>query len=433
MDPDQTKPPRLSGVAVFFYVFLPFALGHYLSSLLRNVNAVLAPSLVGSLALTPGQLGLLTSAFFFSFALVQLPVGIALDRYGPRKVQLLLMAFGAVGVLMFAKGETFGQLLLARALMGFGLGGCFMSAVKAISTWIEPRRLPSVQGYLIAIGGLGAATSTMPVRRMLEYTDWRGLFVVLAGLTACCGLLIRLLSPSVKPHTASPPTVKSILDVYHNPAFRRTVSLVLVPHMVFFGIQGLWIGRWLSDVARFPDAAVAYLLYMGMASVIFGAIAVGMITEWAGRRGVQPLDVAAVGVALFVVVQAGVVLNYRPSLQLLSVLFTLVGTITGIEYAIVAQSMPRELTGRAATCLNLMIFIGAFLVQAGFGQLIGLWKPDVANHYPAIAYQVGFGALVLLQLPGLVRYFRRRRPVQCEIAMITPKEDYEIGTLRSSR
>jgi MFS family permease len=433
MDPDQTKPPRLSGVAVFFYVFLPFALGHYLSSLLRNVNAVLAPSLVGSLALTPGQLGLLTSAFFFSFALVQLPVGIALDRYGPRKVQLLLMAFGAVGVLMFAKGETFGQLLLARALMGFGLGGCFMSAVKAISTWIEPRRLPSVQGYLIAIGGLGAATSTMPVRRALEYTDWRGLFVVLAGLTACCGLLIRLLSPPVKPNTASPPTVKSILDVYHNPAFRRTVSLVLVPHMVFFGIQGLWIGRWLSDVARFPDAAVAYLLYMGMASVIFGAIAVGMITEWAGRRGVQPLDVAAVGVALFVVVQAGVVFNYRPSLQLLSVLFTLVGTITGIEYAIVAQSMPRELTGRAATCLNLLIFIGAFLVQAGFGQLIGLWKPDVANHYPAIAYQVGFGALVLLQLPGLVRYFRRRRPVQCEIAMITPKEDYEIGTLRSSR
>jgi MFS family permease len=433
MDPDHTKPPRLTGVAVFFYVFLPFALGHYLSSLLRNVNAVLAPSLVGSLALTPGQLGLLTSAFFFSFALVQLPVGIALDRYGPRKVQLFLMAFGSVGVLMFAKGETFGQLLFARALMGFGLGGCFMSAVKAISTWITPKRLPSVQGYLIAIGGLGAASATMPVRLVLQYTDWRGLFMVLAGLTVCCGLLIRLVSPPVKPSNASPATVKSILDVYQNPAFRQTISLVLVPHMVFFGIQGLWIGRWLSDVARFPDSAVAYLLYMGMASVIFGAIAVGMITEWAGRRGVPTLDVAAIGVALFVLVQAAVVLNYKPSLQLLSVMFTLVGTITGIEYAIVAQSMPRELTGRAATCLNLLIFIGAFLVQAGFGQLIGLWKPDVANHYPALAYQVAFGALVLLQLPGLVCYFLRRRPVQCEIAMITPKEDYEIGTLRSSR
>ena len=434
MDADLSKRPRLSGAAVFFCVFLPFALGHYLSQLLRNVNAVLAPTLMGALGLTPGQLGLLTSAFFFSFALVQLPVGIALDRYGPRKVQLALMTFGAVGVLLFAHGQSFGQLLLARALMGFGFGGCFMSAVKAVSTWVSPRRLPSVQGYLMAVGGLGAASSTMPVRRALEFTDWRGLFVVLAGLTACCGLLIRLLGPpAATPASAKPATLKSILDVYRHPAFRTATSLVLVPHMIFFGIQGLWIGRWLSDVARFPDAAVAYLLYMGMAAIIFGSIAVGMITEWAGRRGIAPLDVAAVGVTLFVLVQAAIALNFRPSLQLLSVLFTLVGTITGIEFAIVAQSIPKELTGRAATCLNLLIFVGAFLVQAGFGQLVGLWKPDFAHHYPAIAYQVGFGTLVLLQLPGLLCYFLRRRPVQCEVAKITPKEDYETGTLRSPR
>jgi len=433
MDADQSKPPRLSGVAVFFCVFLPFALGHYLSSLLRNVNAVLAPSLMASLALTPGQLGLLTSAFFFSFALVQLPVGIALDRYGPRRVQVVMMTIGALGVLMFALGQNFGQLLFARFLMGFGLGGCFMSAVKAVATWISPKRLPSVQGTLMAVGGLGAASSTLPVRLALDYTDWRGLFVVLAALTACCGLFIRLVAPPAAAGSTATPTLRSILDVYNAPAFRRTIALLLVPHMVFFGIQGLWIGRWLSDVARFPDSAVAYLLYLGMASIIFGAIAVGMITEWAGRRGIAALDVAAIGVTLFVLVQIGVVLNYRPSLQMLSVLFPLVGTITGIEFAIVAQSMPKELIGRAATCLNLLIFVGAFLVQAGFGQIIGLWQPDAANHYPVVAYQVAFGALVALQLPGLVRYFLRRRPVQCEIAQITPKEDYEIGTLRSPR
>jgi MFS family permease len=192
------------------------------------------------------------------------------------------------------------------------------------------------------------------------------------------------------------------------PAFRSTISLVLLPHAVFFGIQGLWIGRWLSDVARFPNDAVAYLLYLGMAAVIFGAIAVGMITEWAGRRGVTPLDVAGAGIALFVLVQVAFVFGYKPSFQLLSVLFTLVGTITGIEYAIVAQSMPRELTGRAATCLNLLIFVGAFLVQAGFGLVVGLWQPDGGGRYPALAYQVAFGVLVLLQLPGLAGYLRRR-------------------------
>jgi MFS family permease len=420
----EQPAPRLSGVAVFFYVFLPFALGHYLSSLLRNVNAVLAPDLVGSLKLGSGQLGLLTSAFFFSFALVQLPVGIALDRYGPRKVQLVLMLFAAAGALLFAHGSNFAELVVARAVIGFGLGGCFMSAVKAISTWIAPDRLPSVHGYLIAVGGLGAASATMPVRMALEYTDWRNLFTMLGLLTACCALLIWLVSPRVaSAANAGAPTVQSILDVYRHPAFRTTIKLVLVPHMVFFGIQGLWIGRWLSDVARYPDAAVAYLLYMGMAAVIFGAIAVGMITEWAGRRGIVPLDVAAAGVAVFVLVQAAIVLNHKPSFQLLSVLFTLVGTITGIEYAIVAQTMPKELTGRAATCLNLLIFIGAFLVQAGFGQLVGLWEQSAAGRYPATAYRVAFGALVLLQLPGVLAYWWRRRAPGRPRAGFDPDDD----------
>ena len=93
----DTQTTRLSGPVMFFTVFLPFALGHYLSALLRTVNAVLAPDLVRSMALDSAQLGLLTSAFFLAFALVQLPVGIALDRYGPRKVQLVLLLVSALG------------------------------------------------------------------------------------------------------------------------------------------------------------------------------------------------------------------------------------------------------------------------------------------------------------------------------------------------
>jgi predicted MFS family arabinose efflux permease len=403
------KPNRLSGVAVFFYVFLPFAFGHYLSLLLRNVNSLLARDLAGSLSLSPGQLGLLTSVFFLSYALVQLPVGIALDRYGPRKVQLVLLLVAAAGALLFAKGVSFAQLVLARALIGLGLGACFMSAVKVISTWISPGKVPSVHGYLIAVGGLGSASATTPVRMALEHTDWRGLFVALAALTAFAGILIWMVAPrEAQVRHAKMPTMKSVLDVYREPAFRKTISLILIPHTIFFGIQGLWIGRWLTDVARFSDAAVAYLLYLSMAAVVFGAIAVGIGTERAARRGIKPLDLAGFGVAAFVGVQCMIVLNYAPSYQLLAVLFTLVGTVTGMEYAIVAQTVPRELTGRASTCLNLLIFVGAFLVQAGFGLVVGLWQPDGGGRYPALAYQVAFGVLVLLQLPGLAGHLWRR-------------------------
>jgi MFS family permease len=403
---------RMSGMAMFFSVFLPFAFGHYLSLLLRNMNSVLAPKLIGSLALDPGQLGLLTSVFFLSYALVQLPVGIALDRYGPRIVQLILMFAAAAGALLFARGHSFAELVAARALIGLGLGGCFMSAVKIISASIAPNKVPSVHGYLIAIGGLGSATATLPVRMALQHTDWRGLFLLLAVLIAGAGLLIWMVAPrEAAPRQAALPTFGSLREVVRHPQFRKTVSLMLIPHAVFFGMQGLWIGRWLSQVAHFTDDSVAYLLYLGMAAVIFGAIAVGLGTERAAKRGIKPLDMAAIGIAGFLLVQGAMVFNYAPSYQLLAVLFTLVGTITGMEYAIIAQSLPRELTGRASTCLNLLIFGGAFLVQAGFGQVLDLWRPDALGHYPVIAYRVGFALLVLLQLPGLVMYaMRRRRP-----------------------
>ncbi|MNM15271.1 L-galactonate transporter [compost metagenome] len=428
------------GVAVFCLVFLPFALGHYLSCLLRGVNAVLTAELLGAIALTPAQLGLLTSAFFLAFALVQLPVGMALDRYGPRTVQVWLLALAAAGVWLFSRGHSFTELMWARAMMGAGLGGCFMAAVKAISCAIAPARLPSVHGYLIAVGGLGAATATMPVKLALHYTDWRGIFLGLALAVLAIGLLIRILSPAT-PALAAAVNKASVWSVYRDPAFRRTIGLILLPHTVFFGVQGLWIGRWLADVGGLSDDNVAYLLYLGMAAVIFGAIGMGMLTEWAGRRGMAPMQVAAMGIVLFVAVQVAMACNSVPSLPLLSVLFTLLGTVTGLEYAIVAQSMPASLTGRAATGLNLLIFTGAFLVQAGFGLILGCWPLNSQLQYPPQAYQAAFGVLAALQLPGLAMFFihryRRAGPsgkmADCTAAMINSKEDYETRSLWTSR
>ena len=418
-------------IGVVLFVFLPFAMGQYMHALLRNVNAVLVPHLVSAFALDAGQLGLLTSTFFFSVVVSQLPISAALERYGPHRVQLVLLMCAAMGTVLFAYGQTFAQLVVARAIIGFGVGGTLMTAVKAVSARVAPEKLPSSVGFLIAFGGLGSASATLPMRPLLEHTDWRGLFLLLAGATAAIAVLAWL----VRPRTAPPvnpkkPSLQALLAVCRNPAFRKTTMLVLVSHNIYWGVQGLWIGRWLSDVARFPESAVAYLLYLSMAAVIFGAIAVGMITEWAGRRGIQPLDVAAIGVAGFVLVQGVIVFNYAPSFPLLAVLFTLVGTITGIEYTIVQQSMPRELAGPASSCLNMLIFLGAFLVQAGFGQIVGLWSPDGSGRYPVAAYQVAFGVLVLLQLPGLFYYAQQRRPARSKVDLRPLEEECAVSGLR---
>jgi MFS family permease len=428
LQPDRTALPRST---VFLCIFLPFALGHFLSLLLRNVNAVLAPHLMQALALTPGNLGLLTGAFYFAFVVAQLPVGTALDRYGPRRVQLALLLMAAFGALLFAHGHSFAELLVARAVMGFGVGGTLMGAVKALSAWMPPEKMPSIHGYLIAAGGLGAATATMPMRSALQHADWRSLLTILAAVTALVALLIWAVAPRAEPTTrAKLPSRQALAEVFRDSAFRRTTSLILIPHCVLLGIQGLWIGRWLTDVARFPEGAVAYLLYLSMASVIFGALAVGFITEWAGRRGIGQLDVAAIGVGVFLLVQCVMVLNYAPGYQLTAVLFSLIGTITGIEYSIVAQSMPRELAKRGTPCLNMLIFTGAFLTQAGFGAVVGLWRPDALGHYPVVAYRIGFAVMIALQLPGLLRYALARLPVKLARRIVAVEEGGRAGALR---
>ena len=435
----EQKSTWLARATVFFGVFLPFALGQYMHALFRNINAILVPELVASLSLTPGQLGLLTSTFFFFVFLAQFPSSVALERYGPHKVQVSMLLFAALGALMFANGQTLPQLVVARAMIGFGVGGTLMTAVKAISARVPSEKLPSSVGFLIAFGGLGSASATLPLLSVLDVTDWRGMFVGLAVLTAALALFVwtvRPRAPIMAP--AKRASLRALLDVCRHQAFCKTILLVLIPHTIYWGVQGLWIGRWLSEVGHFSETVVAYLLYLSMAAVIFGSIAVGMITEWAGRRGIMPHDVAFIGVAAFVLVQAAIVLNYAPSFPMLAVMFTLIGTITGIEYSIVQQSMPRELAGPASSCLNMCIFAGAFVVQAGFGQVIGLWPHDVLGRHPATAYQVGFTVLILLQAPGLLLYGWRRSlwgRGKCELVQPAANEKYDLvpGPLRSSQ
>lgn len=404
----------MSDRQLFGMVFLPFAFGHFLQCLLRNVNATLAPQLLTALALTPGQLGLLTSVYFFTFALVQLPVGMALDRWGPKRVQWPLLLLAVLAALGFAGGQQFSQLLAARALLGFGLGGCFMAALKALALWVEPARLPSMQGYLVAVGGMGAAAATLPVQYLLHYAGWRGVFVGLALLLLAGALLLRWRAPPLAVNRAAPLASVALRLVIHDASFRQVLGLLLIPHMVYFGVQGLWLGRWLSEAGHYADAQVGNLLYLSMAAIILGAIAVGQLSQWAARRGVAMLRIAACGVALFLLVQLAMLCTWSPAYPCLVVLFTLTGTATGMDYTILAQHMPAGLGGRAVTLLNLLIFLGAFAVQAGFGLLIACWPAG-----SVAAYQAAYGLLIALQLPGLTRYLWLQRSGRMVLGPLT--------------
>ncbi|NOQ52071.1 MAG: MFS transporter, partial [Desulfuromonadaceae bacterium] len=120
-------------VTTLIRLFLPFGLGYFVSYLFRTVNAVIAPDLVADLGLTPADLGLLTSAYFLAFAAFQLPLGLLLDRFGPRRVESALLLFAAAGALLFARAESLLGLIVGRALIGLGVSACLMAAFKSFT------------------------------------------------------------------------------------------------------------------------------------------------------------------------------------------------------------------------------------------------------------------------------------------------------------
>jgi MFS family permease len=164
----EQRPMRTQGIGLHLRIFLPFACGYFLSYLYRTVNAVMAPNLAADLGLDPSALGLLTSAYFISFASAQLPLGVLLDRFGPRRIEAVLLLFAASGAFLFARGESLAELVIGRALIGFGVSACLMAAFKAFVEWFPRRQLPLINGIQMASGGLGALSATAPVEYAVD-------------------------------------------------------------------------------------------------------------------------------------------------------------------------------------------------------------------------------------------------------------------------
>ena len=161
-------------------VFCPFAAGYFLSFFFRNVNAVIARDLARDFDISSADLGFLTATYLLAFAAFQLPLGVLLDRYGPRRVLAALMCIAGAGALVFGLAQDFIMLSVGRALIGLGVSGGLMGAIKAFSLWFPLSRLATLNGLYLGIGGLGGLSATAPAEAFLGPFGWRALFYVLA-------------------------------------------------------------------------------------------------------------------------------------------------------------------------------------------------------------------------------------------------------------
>ncbi|MEJ2586431.1 MAG: MFS transporter [Deltaproteobacteria bacterium] len=389
-------------------IFIPFALGYFLSYLYRVINSVLAPNLVADLGVDPSGLGLLTAAYFITFAAFQLPLGVLLDRFGPRKIEAGLLIAAAAGAFLFARADTLTGLVIGRGLIGFGVSACLMAAFKAFVLWFPKQQLPQINGFQMAAGGLGALAATSPVEAALAITDWRGVFMMLSLLT----LIVAALIFFVVPEGEAPSEDLSFMDqirgigtVSTSLKFWRIAPWTTLSQASFLAIHGLWSGPWLRDVAGYDRSEMAATLLLLAAAMVAGFIILGTAAERLSRHGISTLGVGAVGMGFFLLTLVLIIFPYPPLSPLLWILFGFFGTAGILPYAALSQSFPLHLSARANTALNLLVFVGAFGAQWGIGAIIEQWPVTAAGGYAPAGYQVAFSVLVVLQLLSILWFW----------------------------
>src|SRR5258705_2076439 len=155
----QVAKDPVENRSLILRVFLPFVFGYYIAYLFRTINAVIAAPLAMELGLGADDLGLLTSVYFLTFAAAQIPIGILLDRYGPRRVQSVLLMVAAVGSTLFSGSGHFFILLVGRGAIRLGVGFALTPGFKALVFWVSRDRVPLLNGLSVMLVALGAVTA----------------------------------------------------------------------------------------------------------------------------------------------------------------------------------------------------------------------------------------------------------------------------------
>lgn len=386
----------MRGIVTPGLVFL--VASYILSQFYRAFLAVLAPELQADIGATPADLSFASGLWFLVFAAMQIPVGEALDRIGPRWTASLLHLVGAAGgATVFALATTPAHITIAMVLIGIGCSPVLMASYYIFARAHAPALFATLAGVTLGIGTFGNIASALPLTLVVEAVGWRATMAGLAMVTALVALGIFAL-------VKDPPKVVSdargsVLTLLRMPVLWPILAMMAVNYVPAAAIRGLWAGPYLADVFAAPAATIGIVtLVMGLAMVA-GNFIYGPLDQVIPSRKRIVLTGNALGVLALVllVVFAGT------SVMVSAVLLALVG-ITGASFVVIIAHakdfFPEHLTGRGVTLLNLFGMGGAGTFQALSGRVY-----EAANGAEATAtYQVLFAFFGAALLAGVVTY-----------------------------
>lgn len=373
-------------------VFACFGSAYFLSYALRSVNAVIAPSLTEAFGLSNAELGSLSSAYFFAFALMQLPLGIWLDRYGSRRVNSALLLVAATGAAIFASASGVEMLWVGRALIGVGVAGGLMSALKGYRFWYSPMRLQQLTAWMLVVGTAGALAVTVPVQLALPTLGWRGVFWLAALLLLVASALIWTLVPrdeeqhSQRMSTAAATAVAApggggggaassgYAEVFRDGYFWRFAVLSVIAQGCFVSLQTLWAGPWFVEVLGMSAERTAEALFVFNLALMGGFFVQGWLVPRLERAGWSMVRYAGLGMIAVLAIELAIALSTASRAWLLWPLLAVASTFFTALQTHVSLSFRPAITGRVFTAYNLMIFAGTFLNQWLFGVSIDLFE-----------------------------------------------------------
>ncbi len=383
-------------------IFAIWLFAYLLSYFYRSANAVIAAELRSDIGLGNEQLGFMTSLFYLAFAVTQLPLGAALDRWGSRLVTPVLMLVAAAGSMLFSVGESYLVLSVARALLGIGFAGVLMGAMKAFASWYPVTRFATVSGILVGIGSSGALLAGTPMAWLAGNLGWRAIFAWGAGVVLLAAAIIAFGARNAPAGTdwRSRDTADGGFGaIARDHRFWRISLLNFATVGTMFAVQGLWGGPYLADLYSLGDLQVGNALVALGIGVVAGNLASGWLADLIGRGTV----VLGSGAA-FIVLQLlfALALPTAP-LMLLYLLFGLFGSYFVVLVAEVRSLFPANVTGRAMTGVNFFGMAGAMLLQWLMGMIIGSGA-DVAGYRLAFLVTAVLTAIAaLVYLPVVTR------------------------------
>jgi predicted MFS family arabinose efflux permease len=388
----MTELARRQAVAVFF----SFAFAYFFAAVLRAITATLSPTLTQEFHLQAADLGLLAGGYFLGFALIQLPLGTWLDRYGPRKVILGFVAFAVLGCGAFALAQGFTALLVARVLCGVGVSACLMAPLTGFRRWFTPAVQLRTNSWMLMTGSMGMVASTLPVQWLLPVMGWRPLFWGLAVLLALSMFLIAWRVPDWTAGDATGARGGSYAAVWRHPYFRQMTPIGFFSYGGMISIQSLWAGPWLVRVAGYEPLAAAGGLFTINLCMLAAFWSWGMVNPWLQRNGFHTDRLIAWGLPLSFVALAVLVIAGPAAGAGTLALFCVSSTFVSLAQPAVGMVSPASLAGRALSAYNLVIFLGVFVVQWGIGLLIDAFQ--AAGRDEVSSFRAAFAVFLALSM-----------------------------------